>query len=194
MTSSPVAIVLAAGKGVRTGSERPKQLLALGGVPVMAYAIDQHLRLGHHVIVVVSADVRAEAEALVDGRAVELVQGGPTRRESVLSGIAALPPDTSGATAVILRNAASPNTPDAVIEACVAGIDAHDGMQAYVASEATTFVHDGQRLQALVPRADTGFTCDPTVYRRSLIDSIAAEMSAGTDGETPVHISKARAP
>ncbi len=56
--TTPVAIVLAAGKGERIGGDRPKQLLDLGGRPVVVHALDQHLRLGHRLVVVVSAASR----------------------------------------------------------------------------------------------------------------------------------------
>jgi len=195
VTSTPVAIVLAAGKGVRTASDRPKQVLPLGDRPVMAYAVDQHLRMGHRVVLVVSDAVRGVAREVVgahpSGGAVAVVEGGATRRESVLAGIAAIPTDADETTAVILRNAASPNTADSVIESCLAGLSDHDGMQAYLASDSTTFIHDGVSLRTLVPRRETGFTCDPTVYRNALVRSVADEMRAGVDGETTLDIARA---
>lgn len=193
-SDAPVAIVLAAGRGIRAGTQLPKQLLRLGGRPVMAHAVEQHLRLGHHVILVVSDDVRGEAEATLEaldaGAGAELVRGGATRRESILAGVAAIPADVGPADAVILRNAASPNTPDDLITACVNGLAINDGMQAYMASDATTFIHADGRLESLVPRSATGFTCDPTVYRRELIDSIARELEVDDVGETTLDVAR----
>jgi 2-C-methyl-D-erythritol 4-phosphate cytidylyltransferase len=36
-----VAIVVAAGKGTRLGSKRPKQFLELGGIPVIIHTLRQ---------------------------------------------------------------------------------------------------------------------------------------------------------
>lgn len=190
---TPVAVVLAAGKGVRVGGDVPKQLLDLGGRPVLEHALAQHHRLGHHLVVVVSDASRPAVDAwatTVEGPAPTIVTGGATRRASVLAGIDAVPGDTAAEAAVLLRNAASPNTADDVVLGCIEMVTVTDGAQAYVPSEATTFERDGDRLQRVIPRADTGFTCDPTVYRRELLDAIAAELRAGTDGETTLDIAR----
>lgn len=190
MTHTPIAIVLAAGKGERVGGEQPKQLRVVGGKPLAAHALDQHLRLGHRVVLVVPEALAGEFVAVVAGRDVETVIGGATRRESVIAGFGAIAADTHVDTPVILRNAASPNVPDELVEACLAGLDSHYGMQAYRASEETTIVHDGRTIEQVVPRSATGFTCDPTVYRYSLAHDIHQELAASTDGETTLDIAR----
>jgi 2-C-methyl-D-erythritol 4-phosphate cytidylyltransferase len=192
--TTPVALVLAAGTGNRVGGAVPKQLLPLAGKPVIIHALEQHARLGHHVIVVVAAAALTEIEELLKQHlaqcSVVLVAGGATRRESVLAGIAAVPAETGERTAVVLRNAASPNTPDAVVEACVAGVADMDGMQAYRPSETTTILHHEGRLEQLLSRSATGFTCDPTVYRRELLDAIGVAMTTGGPGDTTLDIAQ----
>ena len=195
-----VAIVLAAGKGVRVGGDLPKQLLPLGDRPVLVHALDQHRRLGHQLIIVVSDASRpvvdewvagaSSASGSTDGHPPTVVPGGATRRASVLAGIDAVSEDTDASTAVLLRNAASPNTPDEVVIACAAGVANAEGMQAYVASEATTFEHADGRLERVIPRSSTGFTCDPTAYRRALLSRIADELRASDDGETTLDIAR----
>ncbi|MFT5202502.1 MAG: 2-C-methyl-D-erythritol 4-phosphate cytidylyltransferase [Candidatus Aldehydirespiratoraceae bacterium] len=188
--TTPVAVVLAAGKGVRVGSDIPKQFLELDGRPVVVHALEQHVRLGHYVVLVVSSDRRAEIDAILDRHLndadISIVDGGATRQGSVAAGFGAIPAVTAKTSAVILHNAASPFTPDALVSACVAGLADFDGMQGYVPSNETTFTHDGTRLEQLIPRAAAGFTCDPTVYRRELVDKISDELS-GT-GETTLDI------
>lgn len=188
MSPSPIAVVLAAGRGTRVGGATPKQLREVAGKPLAAHAIDQHLRLGHEVVLVIAEALAADFAAIVGDRAVTTVVGGDTRRESVLAGLGAIDPATDPATPVILRNAASPNVPDAVVVDCIAGVAVHYGTQAYRASEETTIVHDGRTIEQLVPRAATGFTCDPTVYRFSLALDIMEELTASTAGETTLDI------
>lgn len=191
--STPVAVVLAAGSGSRSGSPQPKQLLDLHGSPVFIHAIRPYAALGHRVVIVAGEDVRGQIEAALAEHLPDLdpivVVGGRTRQLSIVAGIDAIPEDSPADTAVILQNAASPNTREALISSCVQALDHHDAVQAYVPSDATTILHADGELVQLVPRATSGFTVDPTVYRRRLADEIARSIVGGTDaGDTTIDI------
>lgn len=194
LAATPVALILAAGKGSRFGADRPKQLLDLLGRPVIVYALRQHVDLGHRVVLVVSESTESEVRSIVAAHLpdadITIVRGGVTRRESVLAAVAAIPADTPPDAPVILRNAASPNTPTDLLADCAEGIGRHDGMQAYVPSDKTTFVHADGNLDWLLARHATGFTVDPTVYRCDLIRRIATELARGVDGETTLDIAR----
>ena len=169
-------------------------MLDLLGRPVVIHALEQHHRLGHHVIVVVSSDTEGPVAHMVaefiPGAAPQMIRGGDTRRESVMAGVDAIPPETHPHAGVILRNAASPNTPDSLIEACLDGMREHDGIQAYVPSNETTFIKANDNLDWLIARDVTGFTVDPTVYRCELIRGVAEEMRTGGTGETTLDIAR----
>ena len=186
--------MLAAGKGTRVGGDRPKQLLELLGRPVVVHALEQHHRLGHYVIVVVSSDTEGPITEMIDEFLPDadphLIRGGDTRRESVMAGVEAIPAAIHPHTGVILRNAASPNTPDSLINACIEGMREHDGMQAYVPSNETTFIKANDNLDWLIARDVTGFTVDPTVYRCELIRGVAEQMRTGGLGETTLDIAR----
>lgn len=160
----------------------------------MAHALDQHSRLGHHVIAVVSEETEDEIGAyvgeLLECHSVEIVRGGATRRESVLAGIEAIPPVTAPDTGVFLRNAASPNTPDCLLSACLDGVHDHDGIQAFVRSNETTFIRAHQNLDWVIARDVTGFTADPTAYRRELLERIADQLRGEDSGETTIDIAR----
>lgn len=122
-----VAIVVAAGSGVRFGGDVPKTLRLLAGRPLVAWSVDALAAGGVTDVVVVVADgladeyERALAESLVP---VRIVVGGATRQESVACGIAALP----AGEVVLVHDAARPLVPagvvSAVIEAVRTGADA----------------------------------------------------------------------
>lgn len=123
MPATVAAIVVAAGRGLRSGNEIPKQYKEIAGEPVLRHSL--RLFLGHAGISIVQSVIHPDDRALYDGaiRGLELplpVHGGATRQESVLAGLAALernPPDL-----VLIHDAARPfATPGLIDRAIAAG-------------------------------------------------------------------------
>ncbi len=118
-----VALIVAAGSGVRAGGLLPKQFAHVAGRPMIAHsyaAFAAHSLID--AIVVVAADGQQDLvrEALGD---VVIVPGGATRRDSVAAGLAAI----GDATRVLVHDAARPFLPARVIDAVLAALDTHDG-------------------------------------------------------------------
>ncbi|MBD8507311.1 2-C-methyl-D-erythritol 4-phosphate cytidylyltransferase [Hoyosella sp. G463] len=120
-----VALVPAAGKGTRLGGALPKAFMALGGRPLLSWAVAGLRDSGviDHIIVVAPADRLAEAQEIAGPRA-SVVAGGAERADSVRAGLAAL----EGAHHVLVHDAARALTPPSVIvrvaEALWSGEDA----------------------------------------------------------------------
>ncbi len=119
------AVIVAAGRGTRTGHAVPKQYLFLGGRPVLCWTLERFL--DHpaisDVVVVIHPDDRDHYETAVSrlpprlrGRLLEPVAGGATRQVSVYRGLEALaagrPPGH-----VMIHDAARPFVTDALIAA-----------------------------------------------------------------------------
>ena len=123
--SYPVAIlIVAAGRGERAGGDVPKQFILLGGVPVIARAVDAFEDLP--VFVVIGAGQDAQLAAALDGRAVAgIVTGGETRQASVRNGLDAIVA-CGGADKVLVHDAARPFLPRIVLDALIAALDAED--------------------------------------------------------------------
>jgi 2-C-methyl-D-erythritol 4-phosphate cytidylyltransferase len=122
-TEPVVAIVVAAGSGVRLGGEVPKALRPLAGRPLVSWSIDALAAGGVTEVVVVVGEGLEDtfASALVDAPIpFRLVVGGATRQESVARGIAALPP----ASVVLVHDAARPLVPAEVVRGVVTGVRA----------------------------------------------------------------------
>ncbi|NYI71586.1 2-C-methyl-D-erythritol 4-phosphate cytidylyltransferase [Naumannella cuiyingiana] len=123
-----VALVVAAGSGVRFGADRPKALVELAGRPLVAHAVAA-LAAGGVVRAVVTVPAGREesfAEALRDAPVpVDLVVGGAERQDSVRLGLARLA-DARGP--ILVHDAARPLVPPAVVAAVIdavrAGADA----------------------------------------------------------------------
>jgi 2-C-methyl-D-erythritol 4-phosphate cytidylyltransferase len=92
------AIIVAAGRGVRFGSETPKQYVVIGGIPLVLRALrpfTSHPDVVHIVLVLPPDDARRPPSFLSDlssSSTLTLVPGGPHRGDSVRAGLAALLP------------------------------------------------------------------------------------------------------
>ena len=89
------AIIVAAGKGERFGSDLPKQYLPLNGKPILQHTCNVFLShpLISDTVIVYNPNHRRYLDAVVGGMPtdnVTLVQGGDSRMESVYKGLCAL--------------------------------------------------------------------------------------------------------
>jgi 2-C-methyl-D-erythritol 4-phosphate cytidylyltransferase len=91
-----VAIVVAAGKGTRLGGNRPKQFLALEGIPVIVHTLKQFERcreISELVIVLPQDETDGFLSVLKEfglQKPMRMVAGGPTRAQSVQRGLAVI--------------------------------------------------------------------------------------------------------
>lgn len=175
-----VAVVLAAGVGSRLGEELPKQFLDLNGVPVLTRTV-AGLAWCRRVVVVhhaAHADrTREVVAAACDADRLTFVEGGSTRRQSISAALGALSA-LSDTTAVVLQNAASPNTPRELVEQCLAALEHHEVAQAYLPAVHTVVQHEHGELQRVLQRSTLGYTADPTAYRLKALRRIAHAQSA----------------
>lgn len=106
------AVVPAAGRGTRFGSETPKQYLQVAGQPLIAYTLAA--LLAHPVVEGVMVAV-SENDADWPGwttfadKPVLTCTGGATRAQSVLAALQALPESVRGDDFVLVHDAARPN-------------------------------------------------------------------------------------
>ncbi|MBP7571336.1 MAG: 2-C-methyl-D-erythritol 4-phosphate cytidylyltransferase [Acidobacteria bacterium] len=115
---SVTAIIAAGGRGRRLGAAVPKQLLQLGGRPILQWSVEAFLAAGcvDHVVAVLPPDLLASPPPYLRSDRVTLVAGGERRQDSVASGLAAVP---SGTRIVVVHDAARPLVEAALIERTV---------------------------------------------------------------------------
>ncbi|MCR5180865.1 MAG: 2-C-methyl-D-erythritol 4-phosphate cytidylyltransferase [Bacteroidaceae bacterium] len=93
MTSTPYCIIVAGGKGLRMGSDLPKQFLPVGGKPLLMHTLEAFERAvaGIHIVLVLPADHQPYWRELCHRYSFtlphDIATGGPTRFHSVLSGL-----------------------------------------------------------------------------------------------------------
>lgn len=91
---SVVALVPAAGRGVRLGEAAPKAFVTVGGTPMVRLAVEGLILSGavDRIVVMVPAELVETAVALLpSAESVRVVVGGAERTDSVRAGIAAAP-------------------------------------------------------------------------------------------------------
>jgi 2-C-methyl-D-erythritol 4-phosphate cytidylyltransferase/2-C-methyl-D-erythritol 2,4-cyclodiphosphate synthase len=117
-----IAIIVAAGKGERAGTDIPKQFANYDGKPLLMHSIEAFLDwpLCDGIFVAIGADQFAMAEAVTGGLTnVNLVAGGASRRESVQKALEAINASTgadSSQTRTFIHDAARPGLRVAVLD------------------------------------------------------------------------------
>ncbi len=156
MTSPVVAVILASGSGERFGSDLPKQFLDLAGRAVVEHSLarfDEHPAIDR-IVLVVHPGHRSQVEALLARRPfaklAPLVDGGATRQQSSLLGIAAIDADSAR---VLIHDAARPLLSAALVSRCLAALERHTASGVAVPSTDTVVQVDEQgKLVAVPPR------------------------------------------
>src|SRR5215510_2954493 len=121
---STVAVVPAAGRGLRMGGSVPKQFLSIGGEPLIVQSL-RVLQTAHLVdqiiLAVPSADMEYCQHEIVlrhrFGKVTKVVAGGGERQDSVRHALAQIPSDTD---IVLIHDAVRPFVTLQMIEEVVA--------------------------------------------------------------------------
>lgn len=179
-------IVVAAGSGDRLPGDTPKQLVALAGTPMVAWAVRALSTVCASIVVVAPAGREDDLAAAVSGVAnvVAVVAGGATRQESVRRGLEALP---DGAARVLIHDAARPCVSRALLDRVVAALQTHDAVVPAV-PVADTLVRDVDgTVQATLDRAHIAGVQTPQAFAVELIrraHRVAAErgLDSSDDG------------
>ena len=148
-TPKIVALVVAAGSGIRMGDAVPKQYAMLGRHAVLAHAIDAlaaHPAIAEVRVVIAAGHEALYRTAIGDRMLPSPVIGGTTRRASVAAGLAAIDGDI-----VLIHDAARPQVPAAVIDRLLAALGNADGAVP-VLSVVDTLAMGGASLGEMVPR------------------------------------------
>jgi 2-C-methyl-D-erythritol 4-phosphate cytidylyltransferase/2-C-methyl-D-erythritol 2,4-cyclodiphosphate synthase len=185
-----VALIVAAGSGVRAGGGVPKQYRRIGGKAVLAHAVDHLRRAGADAIQIVIGPGQESlcAEALGDRPLPSPVPGGAQRRQSVLNGLEAIA-RAGGADIVLIHDAARPFLYLDVWDRIIAALeDAEAVVPALGAVD--TLARGGETLGDPVARAGLLRVQTPQGFR---FETILAAHRAWTGGEATDDAQVARA-
>jgi 2-C-methyl-D-erythritol 4-phosphate cytidylyltransferase len=177
------AILVAAGRGERLGSDQPKAFVKLGELPLLAESLRRLDDSEWVDAVVVVAPAGWEepaillAEELGCAKVRACVPGGETRADSVRAGLAEVPED---AAAVLVHDAARPLLAEEVIERVLAPLaEGWDGVvPGLPVSDTVKRVGDSGRVEETVARDGLWTVQTPQAFP---VAALRRAVSAGGD-------------
>ncbi len=171
MGDKVIALVPAAGTGVRMGGKQPKQFLFLGGEPLVlrSLRVIEQVPQVDEVLVMVPPGREDEVRRLIAGRLAprrphRVIPGGSTRQESVALGAAAA--EERGAAWVLVHDAARPLAPAGLFSRVLAA--ARQGVAAVAAAPCYDTVKespDGELVAATLDRGRLWLVQTPQAFR-----------------------------
>ncbi len=179
------AIIAAGGRGVRLGRAEPKQLLTVGGRPILERSVSAfltHPEIGEVVVALPRELVDAPPPYLqVPGARLRLVAGGARRQDSVANAFARI---DEAAEIVVVHDAARPFASAALISrtiaaaaewgAAAAALPARDTVKR-VTSVEVPFVRE------TLPREAIYLAQTPQAFRRAVLADALAVAAEATD-------------
>ena len=172
-----VALIVAAGRGERLGTGRPKALVLLSGRPMLEWSVEALRQVPAVERIVIALPAR-ELEAAPPGTIA--VAGGATRSESVraaLAGAQGRGPVAGGANAggaVIVHDAARPLATPGLFERALAELERGSCDAAIaavpVADTIKQVAGDGRTVESTLDRARLWAVQTPQVFRRGALE------------------------
>ncbi|WP_344447929.1 2-C-methyl-D-erythritol 4-phosphate cytidylyltransferase [Actinocorallia aurantiaca] len=161
-------VILAGGLGLRVGAGRPKQLIEVGGRPLLAYPVETFATAAglDRVIVVMASGHVAAAEKLAApyGGRVEVVEGGETRTASTLKAMEAMG-DEPGDTRVLFHDAARAFVGHDVLDRCLAALETHESVAVALPVTDTVVAVSGGLVRDMPPRPSLARFQTPQGFR-----------------------------
>ncbi len=181
-----VALIVAAGRGERLGTSRPKALVELAGKPMLLWSVEA-LRAAATIdrIVIALPAGAALPEACAGDRQLIAVEGGQSRSESVRSALAA----AGGDETILVHDAARPLLTATLAEAVITGLLADPGADGAIAAAPVTDTikraDQDMTVAETLPRSELWAVQTPQVFRAEALvrahDVSAAELAGATD-------------
>ncbi|HTG57986.1 MAG TPA: 2-C-methyl-D-erythritol 4-phosphate cytidylyltransferase [Terriglobia bacterium] len=185
---SVLGIIAAAGTGVRMGSGTPKQFLALEGVPIFVHTLRKFTAsdVVDEIYVAVrpedSERARHDLEREHFTKPVRLVNGGPSRQETVARALAQAP---QGTELVVVHDAVRPFVDLEMIRRVTEAARLEGGAILGILSVDTVKQVERQMIVGTIPRERIALAQTPQAFRyavlREAFDRAAADGFNGSD-------------
>lgn len=178
------AVIVAAGKGKRMGTEISKQFLPLYGKEILAHTVEKFEKTEavRDIVLVTGTDslqdVKDMAREYGWKKVVSITEGGKERQDSVCNGLKRVSEDTE---IVLIHDGVRPFVTEEIIENSIAVALKMGGCVAGVPAKDTIKVCDANNIAIATPDRSTLWQIQtPQTFRKDLI--LKAYEAAKTDG------------
>lgn len=180
------AVLAAAGRGERLGSDRPKAFARLGGRPLIAESLERLEGSDWIDRIVIAAPPEWEepcilvAEEIGAGKVSSAVTGGAARSESVRLALEDVPDD---AAVVLVHDAARPLLPEEVIERVLAPLsEGWDGVVPALPVSDTVKKVEQDRVVETLPRQELVAVQTPQAFVAPILrEALGGDLSTASD-------------
>jgi 2-C-methyl-D-erythritol 4-phosphate cytidylyltransferase len=163
-----VALIVAAGRGERLGSDRPKALVTLGGRSMIEWSVEALRSVPgvERIVVALPADALAQAP-----QGTVAVAGGAVRSASVREALRACPDGDP----VVVHDAARPLAPARLFERALAQLERSGADAVIAAARVSDTIKEvdapgGHRVTRTLDRARLWAVQTPQVFRRDALE------------------------
>jgi 2-C-methyl-D-erythritol 4-phosphate cytidylyltransferase len=180
---SVLAIIPAAGVGIRMGGGTPKQFLSLEGVPIFMHTLRKFVAADavDEIFLALRAEDMERVNKDIDrehfSKPVRLVAGGPTRQETVARALAHASPTTE---LVVVHDAVRPFIELEMIQRVVERARKDGAAILGILSVDTVKQIERQKILGTIPRERIVLAQTPQAFRFSMLQEAFAR--AGADG------------
>lgn len=178
------AVIVAAGKGRRMGTEISKQFLPLCGKEILAHTVEKFEKAAciRDIILVTGGDALQDVRQMVQEygwkKIISVTEGGKERQDSVFLGLQQVPQDTE---IVLIHDGVRPFVTEEILERSIAAAKEIGGCVAGVPAKDTIKVCDAEGFAIATPdRSTLRQIQTPQTFRRNEI--LAAYEKAKADG------------
>lgn len=182
--SISTAVIVAAGKGKRMGTEISKQFLPLCGKEILAHTVEKFEKAAciRDIILVTGGDALQDVRQMVQEygwkKIISVTEGGKERQDSVFLGLQQVPQDTE---IVLIHDGVRPFVTEEILERSIAAAKETGGCVAGVPAKDTIKVCDAEGFAIATPdRSTLRQIQTPQTFRRKEI--LAAYEKAKADG------------
>ena len=180
------AVIVAAGKGKRMGTEISKQFLPLRGKEILTHTVEKFEAAKHirDIILVTGQDSLQDVRDMVQEynwkKVVSVVAGGKERQDSVWNGLQAVSADTE---IVLIHDGVRPFVTEEILNDSIETAMEMGGCVAGVPAKDTIKVCNAENIAVATPDRSTLWQIQtPQTFRKELI--LQAYMQAKEDGFT----------
>ena len=183
------AVIVAAGKGKRMGTEISKQFLPLGGKEILAHSVEKFEKAENirDIVIVTGKDSLQDVKDMTQeygwGKVVSVVAGGKERQDSVWNGLQLVSADTE---IVLIHDGVRPFVTEEILNHSIATAMEMGGCVAGVPAKDTIKVCNSENIAIVTPDRSTLWQIQtPQTFRKDLIlkayQKAKAESFVGTD-------------